>query len=652
MISINTEQKQRLTIILIWLALFIVACVLYFYRIGYESLWYDESYTASIVKHSIGDIWRIAGTDSHPPLYFMALKIVTLLFGNTEAVLRSFSALGALALASLGLGPVRKIFGTKAGLFFTFLVATNPIMVSMAHEARMYTWAAFTVALCALKGYEAVLSNKKRDWFWFGLAGLASAYLHYYALLSVFIIGFIMFAWLLTRNRKKLPYFIATGAMVLLYLPWLLRLSTQVTKVAHSFWIPQVTGGSILGVLIYPFSHKFSEMFTLPFIALLLSLVIVYIGLKKAAQYENRFRPEAWMLKLAVAAYFLTMVAGITASELIRPILIGRYMMPVLGLFLLAIAVGLASLSDLKKSLGAAVLLTLLGLVPLGDFFFYKHNGPMADAVSYYKDHVEPDAVFLHTSEHTFGLFSYYFPDQKQFFYLDSVYTGYAGYSGYGAFEPNGAVISNIPALFSDHKSVYLVSRPFDEGGPLANNWVASGRLKGEGDARYFAQPFSFLFFSVRKVSLGRSLETSEIWALNAPATVYETNRLVNLAVSLKGFKDSKGQAAVTLYDGPVSPYTFYRTIYAPISNGKAFVSVGYLPAGDYSILAFQDKNGNEKPDGFFPGIYSEPTGMSTSNPVKNRLIYNLDRTTISFREQSNHIDIQVREGRINFFQH
>jgi 4-amino-4-deoxy-L-arabinose transferase-like glycosyltransferase len=36
-------------------------------------------------------------------------------FGNTEFALRLFSALGAVALAALGAGPVKRVFGKTTG---------------------------------------------------------------------------------------------------------------------------------------------------------------------------------------------------------------------------------------------------------------------------------------------------------------------------------------------------------------------------------------------------------------------------------------------------------------------------------------------------------------------------------------------------------
>ena len=65
-----------------------------------EGLWYDESYTGSHVRQSFSSIIHITGGDNHPPLYYLALRVFTLVFGNTVFTLRLFSVIGARALQS------------------------------------------------------------------------------------------------------------------------------------------------------------------------------------------------------------------------------------------------------------------------------------------------------------------------------------------------------------------------------------------------------------------------------------------------------------------------------------------------------------------------------------------------------------------------
>jgi len=100
----------------------------------------------------------------------------------------------------------------------------------------MYTWAAFFVTAGALYGYLALQENKRSDWIKFGLATLASAFTHYYALLAVTVLNVLLFVWLLlrfitTKDKKKFTsYLITAGAVVLCYFPWIFILFGQAKR--------------------------------------------------------------------------------------------------------------------------------------------------------------------------------------------------------------------------------------------------------------------------------------------------------------------------------------------------------------------------------------------------------------------------------------
>ena len=90
------------------------------------NIWFDESYSVAIASHSFVDIWNIGANDVHPVLFYWALHCLYIVFGENLVVYRLFTIVGVLALASLGLTHVRKDYGEKAGLLFTFFVLSTP----------------------------------------------------------------------------------------------------------------------------------------------------------------------------------------------------------------------------------------------------------------------------------------------------------------------------------------------------------------------------------------------------------------------------------------------------------------------------------------------------------------------------------------------
>ena len=87
----------------------------------HTGLWFDESYSVAIAKHSFSEIWTITGSDVHPPVYYWLIHIVYLIFGNNILMFRLFSVLSIVILGILGFTHIRKDFGEKTRNVFLVL---------------------------------------------------------------------------------------------------------------------------------------------------------------------------------------------------------------------------------------------------------------------------------------------------------------------------------------------------------------------------------------------------------------------------------------------------------------------------------------------------------------------------------------------------
>ena len=357
-------EQKRLSpgFLLAWWGILAAGTILLFAGITNESLWYDESYTGALVKQSFSNIIKITGGDNHPPLYYLTLRVFTLIFGNTVLSLRAFSVLGALSLAALGIGPVRRALGDRTGMFYTILTLTMPITISMAQEARMYTWAAFLVTGSALYGWFSLLEDRTKDWVLFGVFTAAAAYTHYYALLAVALVCASFFVAMAVKRKRLVPYLHTAAAVTLAYMPWLFNLLGAMNRVKESYWIPPVTGEVIRKVFTYPFSSKFTipVIPSLPEFGFMIAAIIISWGIFSQTARKNK---NVLMVVFATSIYLLTILTGIAASWLIRPVLVERYMVPVLGLFVMALAYGMANPG---KNITAAVIGGILILLVSG----------------------------------------------------------------------------------------------------------------------------------------------------------------------------------------------------------------------------------------------------------------------------------------------
>lgn len=251
-------------------------------------IWFDESYSVAIANHSFSEIWRIGSGDVHPVLFYWALHALNLVFGQNILAYRLFTVLGSVALASLGYTHVRRDFGWKPGVLFTAFVLFIPYTAIMATEIRMYSWATFSVMLCALtawriacalrepasEGFAAEVQKRAQGkrllagaplswWVVFAVSSLASAYLHYFGAMSAFMVNLLLLIFCINRAARRrgaaaLGVLVASAAIqVALYVPWLLVLVRQMGVVSNTYWANMVFPVTYIEFATYPVRTSF-----------------------------------------------------------------------------------------------------------------------------------------------------------------------------------------------------------------------------------------------------------------------------------------------------------------------------------------------------------------------------------------------------------
>lgn len=122
----------------------------------HNNIWFDESYSVGLAKHTFKEIWTIGGNDVHPILYYCFLRIIYLITGGSILAYRLFSVIPIAIMIILGYTHIRKDFGEKTGFIFSFLSAFLPEMAVYAIEIRMYSWAILAVTILAIYAYRLV----------------------------------------------------------------------------------------------------------------------------------------------------------------------------------------------------------------------------------------------------------------------------------------------------------------------------------------------------------------------------------------------------------------------------------------------------------------------------------------------------------------
>jgi len=407
----NTKQNTSNSQSLIWWIIIIgVACLVYVTGIAHESIWFDEAFSYKVASHSLGEILGLVTADNHPPLYYLLLSIVVSLFGNSVWALRLLSVLGAIGLVSLGAGPVRRIFGNRTAFIYAGVVLFTPVVLIYAHEARMYSLAAFCVTASVLYGYLAVKENRRWDWFLFGLASLAAAYLHYYGLMAAFFVHLLVFLWLLFKKREALRSYLITGAVVTVgYLPWLVSFLGQVSTVNEWFWVPPVTWQGIRNAMLQPFAYKDSFPPSVPVMTILLvfSAILIVAGLVIAKVKGG----EEWAFGLFLLLVWLcSFLSPILISLVSRPIFYARYVTVLAGLFLLLLSLGISMLPRKWLQVAALGLFALANFSTMRDVYTQYFNLPMNRAAEYLQKEIQPGDSIVTSELLSMGPAFYYLP--------------------------------------------------------------------------------------------------------------------------------------------------------------------------------------------------------------------------------------------------
>jgi uncharacterized protein (DUF2141 family) len=598
----NIKQNAWNSQSLIWWIIIIgVACLVYGTGIAHESIWFDESYSYIMASHSPSELLGLMAADNHPPLYYLLLSLVMFIFGNSVWALRLLSALGAIGLVSLGAGPVRRLFGNRTAYIYAGVVLLTPVVLIYAHDARMYSLATFCVTASALYGYLAVKNNRRGDWFLFGLASLAAAYLHYYGLMAAFYMHLMIFLWLLFKKRECLKSYFVTGAAVIVgYLPWLVFFYKQVTMVNKGFWIPAVTWKGILNAMMQLFAYKDSSapaewMMTG---VLIFSVILIVVGLVIAKLKAG----DEWMFALfALVVLVCSFISPILISLVSNPIFYARYIVVLDGLFLLLLSMSISLLPGKWILQVAALGLFAFANIPtLKNIYTQSFNPPVDRAAEYLKKEIQPGEPIITSELLSMGPAIYYLP-QAIHFNTKSIAGDLVEQQLKIPFSPDLRRDGDVDHLLSTHQPFWYVT--------CSNGLAKSiGAIVHEeegwevsGEPITFSGPFSQAGVTVTK------------YVYSERVTEAPTYGKLNLHIT--GLKPS-GTLLIALFNDtasyPVQPSSVVFTGFTDTETTYTFDGMSF---GDYVIYVFHDENNNKAPDrDSESGLFSEGFGWANSD--------------------------------------
>lgn len=420
------------------IALILVGTIFIFLSIFHSNMWFDESYSVAISRHSFSEIWNITAHDVHPAFYYFCLHVLNLFFGSNLIVYRIFSATTIALLGILGYTHIRKDFGAKTGILFSFLALFLPVASQYAGEIRMYSLGMLLGTIMAIYAYR-IYQGKigKMTYFFFGISSLLVAYTHYYGLMLAGIVNLLLFLYLCIhrKERKKdLLTFIVTAILqVLGYLPWLIRFLTQLKGVSGGFWISLSFPGTIYDILTVQYKGNLSFS---PII--LCTLFYAYLVFLVSTIKKEERKPGI----LGFVIYILMIVLPLLFSLCMTSvILLNRYLLVATGLLIFVIAFFMAKDTKTWRVLTICTIIMVMAIFSNISIIKENYAASNSDWLSYMKNQIQDDDIIVYCNAINGAVvttnLSNYFDNQCYFYDKEhwNVEEAYKSYSPYMKIE-------------------------------------------------------------------------------------------------------------------------------------------------------------------------------------------------------------------------
>ncbi len=477
------EKLKSITLNQWHIAVIVIGIIFVSLGAFHSNLWFDESYSVGLARHTFGEIWSIGGHDVHPILYYWMLRIVYLITGGTIMAYRIFSVIPIAIMIILGYTHIRKDFGEKTGFIFSFLSAFLPEMAQYAIEVRMYSWAILAVTILAIYAYRLTKEDNTKNWIIFGLSSLASIYLHYYGLMAAGLINVFLLIYLIVKRRKKGIIFIISFGILqgLAYLPWLVNFATQLSNVSSGYWIGfsfpktpmELLSSQLAG---YVKTSDYTGLLVPTVLALELYAYMIYKTYKYAKAKE-----DLTSFKWSVIVYFAVILAAIIITALMKTsILYYRYLFVITGLYIFAVSFILGKEENKIEIVAILSVIAILGvynnIVMMKDNYDYSNQEP----IKYLNENVKEGDTIVYADFGGGSVVAVQFADNQVYFYNAD---NWGVEEAYKAFGPNYEVKVTKDFIDNCSNRVWFVDNIY--------NSVADEIFEGKGYNKVSEKDFS-----------------------------------------------------------------------------------------------------------------------------------------------------------------
>ena len=328
------------------------------YVLDYQSFWSDEVFSLVVTDPTLTfrEFWDRVLTDTHPPIYYLLLRLSSAFLGESEIAARAPSALFGVLSLCVAVILSKSSLSPSSRIPFLLLLAISPGAVWYAREARSYALLLLLSTVITLLCISFVQcrpdENRKAPRALVELAAFSilASFTHYFGFLLA--LAAFLTCYLLTNRRRKVMVILAGSGVVISFVPWMIYHS-QMIDAERTSWIGKL---SVLASLRWFEYLSFGGPASLMLFSGVVAVVLVTGGWRQIVA-RNSITQTCALLCLG------TLTAATTIS-FHTPILTSRNMIVVLpALYLIAAELARCLVRRWGKLAGATYVAAQVGLM-------------------------------------------------------------------------------------------------------------------------------------------------------------------------------------------------------------------------------------------------------------------------------------------------
>jgi len=350
--------------VMLWVIL-ALALALRSFQLTESGLWTDEAFSVNVARLPFWEMCqKIAWDGVHPPFFYFLLHPWILIFGDSEAAVRSLPVLYGVLAVLLVYAVAARLYSRQVGLVAAFLLATSSFYIFYSQDVRMYMFTAPPAAVSFYALYRLIFDRRLVVYAVYYLSTLVLLYTHIFGVFyvlaqNVYYLGLMLLG---REDRPPLRHWIALqSATVLSFVPWLPFVYDKMQRQQGrgTFWLEAPSLDAI--ILLFGSFIGSSQGLIAAFIVLIVSagLAVRRVWLSQRQFFTaDQYRKEGLLILWA----FLPVAVTALYSILVDPILYPRYVLPsAIPIFILLASaiVTWTQGSGRKTAVAGAVLMSL-----------------------------------------------------------------------------------------------------------------------------------------------------------------------------------------------------------------------------------------------------------------------------------------------------